>query len=492
MNFFYEEPGRKQVLYYKKGREEGSPIFSPAVSSKENPSGSMTSRPDRMFRFSILIFDMVALNVILISLLHLLNFEKGDNNQPLLFTANVAWILSAYLTALYFGKEKFLIRTIQSYLLFTALTLFLIFILKMDFSRSFVMLSFLAFGVCISITRIIFIGANTYITNTNVNRFIVLGYNDLSQKLVGNLRSQKKGSKMEGYFDDYVPVQNKSMQTKVLGTINESLEYALKNEISEIYSTIPPEENPEIYDIAQQAEKNFIRFRFVPDFTTFINRRVHISFVQDLPVLSLRSEPLEDVGSRFKKRVFDVVFSTIIILGVLSWLVPIIAILIKLDSRGPVFFKQLRSGKNNMPFLCFKFRSLHVNKDSDVKQVTRNDNRYTRVGKFLRKSNLDEFPQFFNVFQGYMSIVGPRPHMLKHTEQYSEMINQYMIRHYVKPGITGLAQVNGYRGEITREEDLTKRIEFDIKYMENWSMLIDIQIIFQTIYLSIKGDKNAF
>ena len=492
MNFFYEEPGRKQVLYYKQGREESTPIFSPAVSSKENTTGSITSQPDRMFRFSILIFDLAALNIILIALLHILGLNKVDNNQSLLLTANVAWIVSAYLTALYFGKEKLLIRTIQSYLLFTALTLFLIFILKSDFSRLFVILHFVAFGLCITITRIIFIGANSYIKNTNSNSYIVLGYNDLSQKLVGNLRAQNKTAKMEGYFDDYAPVQNKSLQTKVLGTINESIEYALKNDIGEIYSTIPPEDNPEIYEIAQQAEKNFIRFRFVPDFTIFINRRVHISFVQDLPVLSLRSEPLEDVGSRFKKRVFDVVFSTIIILCVLSWLVPIIALLIKLDSRGPVFFKQLRSGKNNMPFLCFKFRSLHVNKDSDLKQVTRNDNRYTRIGKFLRKTNLDEFPQFFNVFQGYMSIVGPRPHMLKHTEQYSEMINQYMIRHYVKPGITGLAQINGYRGEITREEDLTKRIEYDIKYMENWSMLVDIQIIFQTIYVSIKGDKNAF
>lgn len=453
----------------------------------------MSLRPHKFFRFSVLISDLVLLNLILIVLLQLLRIGKDFNNQPFLITANFCWILSSYVTALYFSKERFLIRTIQSYLLYTALTLLLIFLFKSNFSRLFVVLNFVGFGLSLAITRVIFIGAYSYIKNNMLtNKFIVLGCNELSHKLVANLKIQNKAFQMEGYFDDYPPIGLKSIQHPFLGSIKESISYAIKNEVAEIYSTIPPENNPEIYEIAQQAERNFIRFRFVPDFSIFINRRVHVSFVEDLPVLSLRQEPLEDLGSRFKKRVFDVVFSSLVILFVLSWLVPIIALLIKLDSKGPVFFKQLRSGKNNMPFLCFKFRSLKINDESDLIQVSRNDTRYTRIGKFLRKTNLDEFPQFFNVFQGYMSVVGPRPHMLKHTEQYSEIINQYMIRHFVKPGLTGLAQVNGYRGEITKEEDLTKRIEHDIKYMENWRMLLDIQIILQTVYLSVKGDKNAF
>lgn len=490
MKFFYEEQQEKELHYYREGKEKSLAYKSDSEKAMEN---AISSSPERMFRFSILIIDLFCLNLIFLALLHLLGLNGVESNYSLVFITNGSWVVSAYVTAMYFGKEKFLLRTIQSYLLYTALTLFLIFLFKMDFSRAFVLMNFVGFGASVAVGRIIFIGAQTILTKNQVpNKYIVLGYNELSHKLVSSLRSQNKSLVMEGFFDDVTLLPSNNYRQHLKGTISESLEYAINNEICEIYSTIPPEDNPDIYEIAQQAEKKFIRFRFVPDFSIFINRRVHVSFANDLPILSLRPEPLEDLGSRLKKRIFDVVFSTIVILFVLSWLVPLIGLIIKLDSRGPVFFKQLRSGKNNMPFLCFKFRSLHVNKDSDVKQVSRNDNRFTRVGRFLRKTNLDEFPQFFNVFQGYMSVVGPRPHMLKHTEQYSELINQYMIRHFVKPGLTGLAQVHGYRGEITKEEDLNKRIEYDIKYMENWSMLLDIQIIFQTIYVSFKGDKNAF
>jgi putative colanic acid biosysnthesis UDP-glucose lipid carrier transferase len=201
---------------------------------------------------------------------------------------------------------------------------------------------------------------------------------------------------------------------------------------------------------------------------------------------------LQEMRNQMKKRVFDVVFSSIVIILVLSWLVPIVAILIKLDSKGPVFFKQLRSGKNNLKFLCFKFRSLHVNAEADSKQVVRRDARFTRIGRFLRKTNIDELPQFFNVLKGDMSIVGPRPHMLKHTEEYSTILNQYMVRHFVKPGITGLAQISGFRGEIKKHEQLHKRVEYDILYMENWSMWQDLKIIMLTVYITFKGDKNAF
>ena len=168
------------------------------------------------------------------------------------------------------------------------------------------------------------------------------------------------------------------------------------------------------------------------------------------------------------------------------------AIIIKLSSRGPVFFVQLRSGRDNKSFRCFKFRTLRVNKEADSKQVTANDSRITRVGSFMRKTNLDELPQFFNVLLGNMSVVGPRPHMLKHTEDYSKILNEYMIRHFVKPGVTGWAQVHGFRGEIKVKEQLRKRIEHDIWYLENWSIWLDLRIIFLTIYVTIKGDKNAY
>jgi putative colanic acid biosynthesis UDP-glucose lipid carrier transferase len=217
-----------------------------------------------------------------------------------------------------------------------------------------------------------------------------------------------------------------------------------------------------------------------------------MEYLDELPILSLRSEPLEDVANSVKKRVFDIVFSLLVIVFILSWLLPILAILIKLNSKGPVFFVQMRSGKDNAPFRCFKFRSLSVNKDAHLKQVTKNDIRITPLGKFLRKSNLDELPQFFNVLMGDMSVVGPRPHMLLHTETFSKVLEEYMIRHFVKPGVTGWAQVNGFRGEIKEPEQLRKRIEHDIWYMENWSLWLDLRVIFLTVYRTVKGDKNAY
>jgi putative colanic acid biosynthesis UDP-glucose lipid carrier transferase len=189
---------------------------------------------------------------------------------------------------------------------------------------------------------------------------------------------------------------------------------------------------------------------------------------------------------------FDIVFSTIVIVGILSWLTPIMAILIALESHGPIFFTQLRTGKNNKSFWCIKFRTLRVNKESDNIQVTKNDSRITKLGKFLRKSNIDELPQFLNVLIGDMSVVGPRPHMLKHTSAFNALEEDYMVRHFVKPGITGLAQINGFRGEIRHPDLLKKRLEKDLAYMENWSMLLDLEIIFKTIFVSIKGDINAY
>jgi len=201
---------------------------------------------------------------------------------------------------------------------------------------------------------------------------------------------------------------------------------------------------------------------------------------------------LENLLNRSKKRAFDIVFSIFVIVFVLSWLLPILAILIKLGSSGPVFFVQIRSGRNNRPFRCYKFRSMRVNKNADKKQATRDDERITKIGAFMRRTSLDELPQFFNVFRGNMSVVGPRPHMIKHTKQYSQLIDRFMVRHFLKPGITGWAQIKGLRGEIKTVDDMLKRVEADVWYLENWSFLLDLKIIFLTLKNSILGDKNAF
>jgi putative colanic acid biosynthesis UDP-glucose lipid carrier transferase len=421
----------------------------------------------------------------------------GSREYILLFIINnAAWILCAYITALYIGKhnstDNFFKRSVISFFLFFAISLLFIFLFNFYYSRLFVILIFIGFGIIILISRTLYVGAAYYLRKQYPlkRKVVVIGYNELGKRLVDNFRYNKSLSFI-GYFED----ENNDGEISdlpILGGINESVSYAIENNVAEIYSTVSPERNLHIYELAQQAETNFIRFKFVPDFRMFINRKVHIDFARNIPILSLRTEPLENVDSQIKKRCFDVVFSFIVIFFLLSWLVPLIAILIKLDSRGPVFFTQLRSGKNNMPFLCYKFRSLKINKDAHDKQVTRNDERFTKLGRFLRKSNLDELPQFLNVFRGEMSVVGPRPHMLKHTEEYSQILNHYMIRHYVKPGVTGWAQINGYRGEIKKKKDLRGRIEHDIWYMENWSMWLDMKIIILTVYKSIKGDENAF
>ncbi len=193
----------------------------------------------------------------------------------------------------------------------------------------------------------------------------------------------------------------------------------------------------------------------------------------------------------FFKRLFDVIFSLFIIVFI-SWLFPILALVIKLESEGPVFFVQLRTGRNNKHFKCYKFRSMLLNNDADKKQATRHDHRITKTGAFLRKTSLDELPQFFNVLIGNMSIVGPRPHMISHTDEYSQLTDKFKVRHSLKPGITGWAQICGLRGEVVNNEAMLRRVDADVWYLKNWSFLLDIKIIFLTFWITLKGDKNAY
>lgn len=194
----------------------------------------------------------------------------------------------------------------------------------------------------------------------------------------------------------------------------------------------------------------------------------------------------------WRKRIFDLVFAACVTTLLLSWLLPLLAVLIKLESRGPVLFKQLRTGKNGKPFYCYKLRTMYLNEDSDHRQASRGDTRITQFGRFLRKTSLDELPQFINVLRGEMSVVGPRPHMLQHTLIYSQLIDNFMERHCVAPGITGLAQVSGYRGEIRENEAIRKRVHADMVYISNWSFRLDLKIVLLTIHQTVRGHENAF
>ncbi len=472
----------------------------PVLSFTNQSSFFMKSRYTNLFRFFFAGMDLFALNAVHLILFMLMDrISRGAYEYVVLFlVTNMAWVFSAYVNAVYindnhFNFERFAKRSLKAFVFFITVMLLFIFVYHYSYSRFFIMLNFVGFGLTILITRILFLMIVFYLKRGNKfsKKIVILGYNDLSKRLVNNFLMNDQNLSVEGYFEDPKEVHELS-HFPILGDRGECISYAINNKITEIYSTISPESNSYVYDLAQAAETNMIRFKFVPDFRLFVNRNIHIDFVEDIPILSLRSEPLEDITARIKKRFFDVVFSFLVITLVLSWLLPLMAILIKLSSKGPVFFIQLRSGKNNKTFRCFKFRTLKVNPDADSKQVTLNDARMTPLGKFLRKSNLDELPQFFNVFAGDMSVVGPRPHMLRHTEDYSRILNEYMIRHFVKPGVTGWAQVSGFRGEIKKEEQLRKRIEHDIWYLENWSLWLDLRIIFSTIYVTFRGDKNAY
>jgi exopolysaccharide biosynthesis polyprenyl glycosylphosphotransferase len=230
----------------------------------------------------------------------------------------------------------------------------------------------------------------------------------------------------------------------------------------------------------------------LPDLTTILHSKLEVEYFEGKLYYSIKRNPLANFSSIALKRLFDIVFSSLVIVFILSWLTPLIALLIKLDSKGPVFYKQKRSGKNNKVFYCLKFRTMTYVKNAEFRPATKNDCRVTKVGKFLRKTSLDEFAQFFNVFIGDMSAVGPRPHPLKLNDDFQHRVDKYMLRHVVKPGLTGLAQAKGYRGEVSDTLTMRQRIKVDIFYIENWSFLLDIKIVFLTAYNIFLGDKNAY
>ncbi|MEJ8800552.1 undecaprenyl-phosphate glucose phosphotransferase [Pontibacter sp. H249] len=293
-----------------------------------------------------------------------------------------------------------------------------------------------------------------------------------------------------GIFSD--DQTNVPPQIDWLGHIEDCFEFAQANKIKEIYCALPASESKRIEKLMQEADKHMVRFRIVPDIKGSLHRKCMVELFGYVPVLKPRQEPLENKANEVVKRAFDVLFSALVVVVLLSWFVPLMALVIKLDSPGPVFFRQLRSGRNNRPFHCLKFRSMALNPDSDRLQATRADARVTRVGRFIRKTSIDELPQFLNVLLGDMSVVGPRPHMLQHTRDYSQLIDNYMVRHFLTPGITGWAQVNGFRGETRESGAMLNRVKADIWYLENWSILLDLKIVFLTIWQVLKNDDKIF
>lgn len=273
---------------------------------------------------------------------------------------------------------------------------------------------------------------------------------------------------------------------------NEIINYCKSNNIDEIYLSLEKITTKQVSDFIDYVDNNLKLLKFLPSRKDLLSSNLKVDYYGVIPVMPSRTTPLNDPINYFIKRVFDIVFSLLVIVVIMSWLTPLVAFLIRLESKGPVFFKQKRHGLNYEEFNCYKFRSMFVNEKADTVAAIKNDPRITKVGAFLRRTSIDEMPQFFNVLIGNMSVVGPRPHMLNFTEKYAVKVNKFKARHFIKPGITGMAQTHGYRGEIENDNDIINRIKYDIFYMESWSLLLDIKIIYLTVKNAIKGEKKAY
>lgn len=328
----------------------------------------------------------------------------------------------------------------------------------------------------------------------NVRKVILIGSHENMQELYHAMTDDPtSGYRVLGYFEDF-PSDRYPSDVSYLGHPQEVNNFLKQNvgRVDQLYCSLPSARSAEIVPIINYCENHLVRFFSVPNVRNYLKRRMHFEMLGNVPVLSIRREPLELLENRIVKRTFDIVCSTLFLCTIFPFIYIIVGVAIKMSSPGPIFFKQKRSGEDGKEFWCYKFRSMRVNAQCDTLQATEHDPRKTRIGEIIRKTSIDELPQFINVFKGDMSIVGPRPHMLKHTQEYSLLINKFMVRHFVKPGITGWAQVTGYRGETKELWQMEGRVMRDIWYIEHWTFLLDLYIMYKTVYNAIHGEKEAY
>jgi len=321
---------------------------------------------------------------------------------------------------------------------------------------------------------------------------VIAGANDLGRRLAARLRGDPMlGFAFAGYFDDRGASRLRDLPaSENLGTLERLADYARSHRVDVIYIALPMASQPRILRLLEELRDTTASIYFVPDIFVSDLIQARVDFVGELPVVAVCETPFYGFNG-LVKRASDLVLATGILL-LISPLMLAIAAGVKLSSPGPVLFKQRRYGVDGRKIVVYKFRSMTVAEDGDVvRQATRNDSRVTRFGAFLRRSSLDELPQFINVLQGRMSVVGPRPHAVAHNELYRKLIRGYMIRHKVRPGITGLAQVNGMRGETDTVDKMKMRIEYDLAYLRNWSIALDLKIVLKTVLVVLRK-QNAY
>ncbi len=462
-------------------------------------------RISRYFKLLFVIVDVILLNLATVfsSIARFGSLDKllTKEEQAISLLANFVWI--ALLLQSDSNRsirvepiESILWRTIKKISIHAALISIAIVYLKYaDISRLRMVYFYVIFFSLLMITRYLSMKLLKYVRSKGYNfkTFIIVGANESGEKIRKVLaKDLTYGYKFLGFFDEK---QNETFvdPSLIIGQFENVKKFSIENKIDEMYVALHIDNIDIINELIEICEQNMIRIKFIPDFQLYTKAsKVEVTFYENTPVLMFRLEPMEFASNRLLKKVFDIVFSGLVILLVFPWLFPIIMIIIKLESPGPIFFKQERAGRDNRSFMCLKFRSMYVNGLAHNKQAEKGDSRITKFGAFIRKTSIDELPQFFNVFWGDMSVVGPRPHMVNLAKEYSDLISNYLVRQYAKPGITGWAQVNGFRGETKVLSDMENRVEYDIWYIENWSFLLDIKIVVKTIINIIKGEENAY
>ncbi len=446
-------------------------------------------------RFIFLLGDLGILNLAAFIAWVFLPTYPFFSKQLLILLAclNIAWLVLAVLFNPYkFSRVSRFAKILRAHLVFFFIHFLtvagILFLINAGVTRSaHLLLTFCISVILLFVWRIIYFYFNKLFVNKKLNfkNVVIVGFGDLAWEMRKFFRLHPEfGYRFLGYFDEKI-------RNREVNPIEDLDSFCKANDVHEIYCCLPYTDNSKVKYLIDYGLSNLIKVKLITDYRGFFSRGVYLERYDNIPVLNVAAVPLDERSNQVIKRVFDVIFASMVILFVLSWMIPIIALMIKLDSKGPVFFKQKRSGKGNKPFNCLKFRTMIVH-HPEFKQATKNDTRVTWIGKFLRKSSLDEFPQFINVLKGQMSIIGPRPHPIKLNEEFSPRIEKFMARHYIKPGITGLAQAKGYRGETINDHSMSGRVKLDRFYIENWSFVLDLKIVIATIISFIKDDQQAY
>lgn len=404
----------------------------------------------------------------------------------LLIFINLSWVILSHTQKIYnifsfSSKKRYFLRVALAVISLLILAIGFNGLLKAFYSRLFLLYTFIGFGTLMLLGRMAINSIyKIYLDKkTSQNTIVLFGDNFSMTDIEFFLREDSIDS-------DF---QNIEVVKDISNCINVLEQLKKEAPVSEIYTCLSTMSEELMEELSAYCDNNFIRLRLVVDWQKIAPKQIASKKIGHTMVLNVPLTPLDDPYNTLLKRTFDIIFSSIVIVTIFSWLFPILAIIIKLTSKGPIFFKQKRTGLDNKDFYCWKFRSMEINEEADTLQATKEDERITKIGKVIRGTSLDEFPQFFNVFKGEMSVVGPRPHMLKHTEEYSKLSDNFMNRHAIKPGITGLAQIKGYRGEIDETHLLINRIRLDRFYVNNWSLYLDLKIVFLTVFTIFKEHK---